>query len=100
MPETIADGGVIKVYYERSLSPSKPSKPVEPTDKGPQLNREDHYAYIVGYPDGTVNPAGNITRAEVATIFFRLLDEPTRSQFMTRSNSFSDVQPGMWFNIP
>lgn len=64
----------------------------------PAVFSGDHYAYIIGYSDGMVHPQWKITRAEVATIFFRLLDEPTRSQFMTRSNSFSDVQPGMWFN--
>ena len=62
------------------------------------LNGDDHYAYIVGYPDGTVQPNGNITRAEVATIFFRLLDEDTRSANLSTTNSFSDVSEGMWFN--
>ena len=62
------------------------------------LNGDDHYAYIVGYPDGTVQPTGNITRAEVATIFFRLLDEDTRSANLSTTNSFSDVSEGMWFN--
>lgn len=58
----------------------------------------DHYAYVIGYDDGMVHPEANITRAEVATIFFRLLDEETRARYMTRSNSFSDVEEGMWFN--
>ena len=52
----------------------------------------------MGYPDGTVQPNGNITRAEVATIFFRLLDEDTRSANLSTTNSFSDVSEGMWFN--
>ena len=58
----------------------------------------DHYAYVIGYSDGLVHPEANITRAEVATIFFRLLDDSTREKYLTKENSFSDVQQGMWFN--
>jgi len=64
----------------------------------PAVFSGDHYAYIVGYSDGTVRPEAYITRAEVATIFFRLLDEQTRDQYYTKENSFSDVERGMWFN--
>lgn len=59
---------------------------------------DDHFAYIVGYPDGTVRPSANITRAEVATIFFRLLTDDVRTRYMTSSNSFSDVNKGDWYN--
>ena len=62
------------------------------------LNTEDHFAYIVGYPDGTVRPNSSITRAEVATIFFRLLNDDVRDKNLTRSNSFSDVNRGDWYN--
>lgn len=62
------------------------------------LNGDDHYAYIVGYPDGMVHPNANITRAEVAAIFFRLLKEEVRDANLTSSNSFSDVAEGQWFN--
>ena len=57
--------------------------PIPGGDDGgtPALNRRDHYAYIIGYPDGNVRPQGNITRAEVATIFFRLLRDPVRTQY-------------------
>lgn len=58
----------------------------------------DHYAYVIGYPDGGVHPESNITRAEVATIFFRLLSDEVRNRVMTDENSFSDVEDGMWFN--
>jgi len=64
----------------------------------PEQFTEDHYAYIVGRGDGLVHPEANITRAEVATIFFRLLNEKTRNQYMTKENSFSDVNEGDWFN--
>ena len=62
------------------------------------LNGDDHYAYIVGYPDSTVRPQNGITRAEVATIFFRLLTDETRNANSTKSNSYSDVAAGAWYN--
>ncbi len=62
------------------------------------LNGIDHFAYIVGYPEGDVLPMHNITRAEVATIFFRLLEDDVRDRYITRENSFSDVERDMWFN--
>ena len=68
-------------------------------DKVPTgLNGDDHYAYIVGYPDKTVRPQNGITRAEVATIFFRLLTDETRDANSTKSNSYSDVAAGAWYN--
>ena len=69
-----------------------------PDDVPTGLNGDDHFAYIVGYPDGNVKPGGNITRAEVATIFFRLLTEDVRTANSTQSNSLSDVSRGQWFN--
>ena len=69
-----------------------------PPDERPTLNTDDHYAYVVGYPDGTVRPMGNITRAEVATIFFRLLTDDSRAQFWATTNAYSDVKSGDWFN--
>ncbi len=72
-----------------------------PADKVPEwLNGDDHDAYVVGYTDGTVRPENNITRAEVATIFFRLLDEDVRDRYLTRSNSFTDVDADAWYNTP
>ena len=64
------------------------------------LNGDDHYAYVVGYTDGTVRPNANISRAEVATIFFRLLKEGVRSENLTTSNTFKDVLDGQWHNTP
>ena len=70
-----------------------------PLAETPWLNTEDHYAYIIGYAeDGTVRPNANITRAEVATIFFRLLTDEARDQFWMTSNNFSDVLPNDWYN--
>ena len=69
-----------------------------PDDVPTGLNGNDHYAYIVGYPDKTVRPQNGITRAEVATIFFRLLTDETRNANSTKSNSYSDVAAGAWYN--
>ena len=75
---------------------SEPITPVGPSK--PQLNYEDHYAYVVGYPDGLVHPERNITRAEVATIFFRMLLDESREYFWAQENDFSDVAETDWFN--
>ena len=64
------------------------------------LNGQDHFAYVVGYMDGTVGPLNNITRAEVATIFFRLLQDDVRDEHLTDINSFTDVTAEMWCNTP
>ncbi len=69
-----------------------------PDDVPTGLNGDDHYAYIVGYPDSTVRPQDGITRAEVATIFFRLLTDETRNANSTKTNSYSDVAEGAWYN--
>ena len=62
------------------------------------LNGDDHYAYVIGYPDGNVRPQGNISRAEVATIFFRLLKTEVRDGNLTAENTFTDVTDGQWHN--
>ena len=64
------------------------------------LNGKDHFAYVIGYPDGTVQPLDNISRGEVATIFFRLLDPEVREANLTNVNTFDDVNEGVWFNTP
>ena len=74
-----------------------PDPDPEDPDK-PELNTEDHYAYIVGYPDGNVKPEGNITRAEVATIFFRLLTDESRDEFWSQTNDYTDVPADAWYN--
>ena len=70
----------------------------EPTDVPEWLNGETHFAYVFGYEDGTVHPLHNISRAEVAAIFFRLLDGELRDGNLTASNTFADVQEGDWYN--
>ena len=62
------------------------------------LNTTDHYAYIVGYEDGEVKPNNNITRAEVATIFFRLLTDDARARYWSQTNDYSDIAPESWYN--
>ena len=70
----------------------------EATGVPDMLNGDDHYAYVVGYSDGTVRPNANISRAEVATIFFRLLKEEVRDGNLTTENIFADVTNGQWHN--
>lgn len=65
---------------------------------GPVLNTNDHFAYIIGYPDGTIRPDRQISRAEVATIYFRLLTDESRKFYMKNTNDFSDVNKSDWFN--
>ena len=91
-------------YYE-TREIAKKNEPVTPV--GPAkaevttkyLNTKDHVAYIIGYTDGTVRPNGNITRAEIATIYFRLLSEEYRNEFWSTENGFVDVNEGDWFNL-
>ena len=64
----------------------------------PPLELDKHDAYICGYPDGTVKPERQITRAEVATIFYRLLKDEARENVWSRTNSYSDVASGAWYN--
>lgn len=63
-----------------------------------KLNDIDHFAYVIGYPDGTVRPNALITREEVATIFFRLLTEEAREELYSKNNPYSDVQNERWSN--
>lgn len=76
--------------YTKRHSAATPSKPT--------LNTGDHYAYVMGYPDGTVRPNGSITRAEVSAILFRLLSDKTRDEYFTTESSFTDVKAGAWYN--
>lgn len=76
--------------YTKRHTAATPSKPT--------LNTGDHYAYVMGYPDGTVRPNGSITRAEVSTILFRLLSDKTRDEYFTTESSFTDVKAGAWYN--
>lgn len=79
---------IVNTY--RTYHPSTPSKPT--------LNTGDHYAYVMGYPDGMVRPNGSITRAEVSAILFRLLSDKTRDEYFTTESSFTDVKAGAWYN--
>ena len=86
-------------YSWRSSGGSGGSRPTVtiPDDVPTGLNGKDHYAYIIGYGNNDVRPQNNITRAEVATIFFRLLTDETREANMTKSNGYNDVKDGDWF---
>ncbi len=91
-PKTYMPGGSLG-NSNFSTSESTP----RPTTK-PALNTYDHFAYIVGYPDGKIRPENNITRDEVATIFFRLLTDNTRDIYWTRVNHYIDVPEDLWSN--
>lgn len=84
------------------LKRSSASVPVVPSPGGSKepsdLNITDHFAYVIGYPDGTVRPGGNVTRAEVATIFFRMLKDDAREKYWKTDNRYSDVKSTDWFN--
>ena len=77
-----------------SHRPSRPNRDDEPED----LNTEDHVAYLIGFTDGTIRPEADISRAEVATIFFRLLTDEARETYWSQTNSYSDVAPDAWYN--
>lgn len=95
-------------YYARFSAqrrPSTPSTPAKPDDTKitlapipEMLNGKDHYAYLLGYEDGTVRPNGNISRAEVATVLFRLLKDDVRTQNLTKDNAYSDVPDTAWYS--
>lgn len=101
----VVDTSISPVYFENTIDTGKDDyyPIIIPTiinkDTG-MLNKTDHFAYVIGYPDGTVHPNGQITRAEVATIFFRLLRDEVRDGAFTTSNSYSDVAYGKWYNNP
>lgn len=105
---TLSGGQTAEARFTNTKSGSgenprpNPEPAPEPGDGGnggtPALNRRDHYAYIIGYPNGDVHPQGNITRAEVATIFFRLLRDPVRTQYWSQTNGYSDVPGNKWYN--
>ena len=87
-----------EVYVPPYVPPVTPSEPAEPELTPNWLNTEDHFGYIIGYGDGTDRPEAPITRAEVATIFFRLLTDEARESFWCEESGYSDVAKGDWFN--
>lgn len=95
-----------------TTDPDEPTDPDNPDPDTPSLNKDDHFLYIEGYPEDyrtgeysdnedlwPVKPQGNITRAEVATIFYRLLKDEVREEIETDVNSFPDVNADDWFNV-
>lgn len=97
-------GTTYYAHFSAKRSPSTPSTPAKPDETKPtlapipeMLNGEDHYAYLLGYEDGTVRPNGSISRAEVATVLFRLLKDDVRTQNLTKDNAYSDVSDTAWY---
>lgn len=90
------DNAKLVKNYEKSTEPSKPSKPSVPGD----LNGTDHRAYVFGFVDGTVKPNNSISRAETATMLYRLLTDERRDAIHTTRNPFTDVSVNAWYNEP
>ena len=90
------------VYVKKSTGGSSGTidSPNKPTTKAPALtlNTDDHFAFINGYPDGSVQPEGNVTRAETAAILYRIMGDACQSYYKTNSSSYSDVARGDWYN--
>ena len=90
------------VYIKKSTGGSSGTidSPNKPTTKAPALtlNTDDHFAFINGYPDGSVQPEGNVTRAETAAILYRIMGDACQSYYKTNSSSYSDVARGDWYN--
>ena len=100
--EVVADHTIHAAFAENytpghSTQPEQPKVEI-PDDDALGLNTDDHFAYIVGYGNGEVRPQNNITRAEVATIFFRLLTDDVRAENLTKTNRYSDVAATSWYN--
>ena len=97
--ENVVDNHTIHATFARKHTPTPSMPTVEiPDDDALGLNTTDHFAYIVGYGNGEVRPQNNITRAEVATIFFRLLTDDVRDENLTKTNRYSDVAATSWYN--
>ena len=97
--ENVVDNHTIHATFARKHTPTPSTPTVEiPDDDALGLNTTDHFAYIVGYGNGEVRPQNNITRAEVATIFFRLLTDDVRDENLTKTNRYSDVAATAWYN--
>lgn len=101
---TVWQGTTYYAHFSAKRSPSTPSTLAKPDETKPtlapipeMLNGEDHYAYLLGYEDGTVRPNGSISRAEVATVLFRLLKDDVRMQNLTKDNAYSDVSDTAWY---
>jgi len=83
--------------WKKVSSPTRPTVIEEPEPpKSPFI--DSHVAYIIGYPEGDVRPENNITRAEVATVFFRLLSDQVRETNWTKDNAFHDIKKSNWYN--
>ena len=103
MDESLIDGAVLKAVFVKDNdggSDGGSHRPNNKPDETPEaLNGDDHFDYVVGYSDGLVHPERNITRAEVASIFFRLLQDDVREKNLTDQNPFNDVFTDDWFNV-
>ena len=94
----IPAGETVTAAFHNEKQGSSSSGSDDDSGDTPALNRDEHYAYIIGYKDGLLRPNGNISRGEVATIFFRLLRDPVRTEYWSQTNAYSDVPAELWCN--
>ena len=98
---TMDDHKSVHAGWERVITPVPPTPSTPDEPEVYRLNGlvlDEHFAYLIGNDDGLIRPEANITRAEVATIFFRLLTDETRESFWSDTNSYTDVAAGSWYN--
>lgn len=93
-----ADAGLTQLVTKVTMDSDKTVYASWKEDETPVLEKGDHFAYIIGYKDGYVRPNRNISRAEVATIFFRLLTDDAREKYWSSTNNYSDVKDTDWCN--
>lgn len=91
-------GNAIPNFVNTYSDTKNPGPGWTPDPDDPALNIDDHFAYLIGYNDGTVRPEANITRAEAVTIFFRLLTDNLRGKYWSTTNPYSDVERSAWYN--
>lgn len=94
---TNTGGGSTVTRPSNTPVPVSTVKPQDP-ESDAELDKENHYAYIIGDDEGNVRPMADISRAEVATIFFRLFTDDTRTKYWSKTNTYSDVAEGDWYN--
>ena len=94
----IPTGETVTAAFHNEKQGSSSGDSDDDSGNTPALNRDEHYAYIIGYKDGLLRPNGNISRGEVATIFFRLLRDPVRTEYWSQTNAYSDVPAELWCN--
>ena len=88
----------VKTEGERTETVIKPGRPFNPPKPSSDLNYDDHVAYIIGFDDGNFHPDETLTRAQTATMIYRLLTKERQEEIFTTENNFIDVDASKWYN--